>query len=55
MRLFTKKTNVRRTTRSRRRVHQPFNFDLGLTSDDLPPFGAKWEVPAAPSSTKQAA
>ena len=51
MRLFTKKTNVRRSTRSRNRMFQNFDFNFEITSDDIPPFGVHRDPPARQVTT----
>lgn len=39
-----KKTNVRRSTRSRNRVHQTLDLGLGIDAGDIPPFGNRWDL-----------
>jgi hypothetical protein len=51
MRLFTKKTNVRRSTRSRNRMFQNLDLNFEITPDDIPPFGVHWDPPARPVAT----
>ena len=51
MRLFTKKTNVRRSTRSRNRTFQILDVIFEITPDDIPPFGVHWDPPARPVLT----
>lgn len=47
------KTNVRRSTRSRNRMHQTLDLDLDITHEDIPPFGSDWEPPSTETETPE--